>query len=73
MFTSLTSSLAIPDRLIASSITSAPSWVAPYVLRVPLKLPMGVRTALTMTASLMILSYVLSVTKPFSFMVIKGH
>jgi hypothetical protein len=51
MMTSLTAGLGIPACSIADSITMAPSWVAPIAFNDPLKLPSGVLTALTMTAS----------------------
>jgi hypothetical protein len=45
-------SLGMPARLIAASIARAPKSVAPTEIKVPLKFPRGVRTALTITASL---------------------
>jgi hypothetical protein len=54
MITSFTESFAIPARLTASLMATAPSFVAPVEANEPLKFPSGVLTALTITASLFI-------------------
>lgn len=51
MITSSTCSGATPARSKAARMTAAPSSVAETELRAPLNVPIGVRTALTMTAS----------------------
>src|SRR5262245_46375547 len=51
MMHSSTISGSIAARRSASATTTAPSWVAVKPLRAPRNLPVGVRTALTMTDS----------------------
>ena len=55
--TSLTSAGATPARSSAAAITTSPSLDAGRLARPPLKAPTGVRTALAMTISVMIVSY----------------
>src|SRR5262245_19776614 len=51
MMHSSTTAGSMPARRIASATTSAPSWVALKLFSAPRNLPVGVRTALTITDS----------------------